>query len=528
MDQSRDRKYDERLYQFVESRVKRMMAASIDRRSFLKKSAAATAVGIGAASVRASLTPSAVSAARKVLQQSGDSAEAAVAAARKLREEGQVEKLTIISEAGLQAEDLKVFSGPLWKELTGIELEVIEKPFDEIFRTMVQEHLAGTGAIDILQVVPAWLADCVTQGIVEPLNPYIEQYMNPADLDDIHPTYRDLMNYGGQIYGLFDDGDTLIGYYRSDLFEDPVHQDAFRQQHGKELGPPATWEDYDLIQTYFTEALAPEIYGGASQRNPIQSNHWFSQEFRVRGGKFFDPETMQATLDSEAGVATLTRMLESNKSMPPGVEQWGFVEVLTAWLQGQLAMVGCTWPPYARFSEEYGKDTKQMEWVPPSTISGNVKYFVMPGGWSQQASGFMLNVSADSKAKEAAYLFSQWANSPTISLERVLLPYSLRDPFRISHYESQEYRSKWPNAGLYLDTLRASADNCLLDLIMPAAHDFEVAMDQMFGATQGGMPIEEALAQGNQAFNDLVERGGRDAMKAAYAEFIKLKGAYPA
>src|SRR5690606_31166640 len=116
MDQSRDRKYDERLYQFVESRVKRMMAASIDRRSFLKKSAAATAVGIGAAAVRASLTPSAVSAARKVLQQSGDSAEAAVAAARKLREEGQVEKLTIISEAGLQAEDLKVFSGPLWKE----------------------------------------------------------------------------------------------------------------------------------------------------------------------------------------------------------------------------------------------------------------------------------------------------------------------------------------------------------------------------------------------------------------------------
>ncbi len=237
---------------------------------------------------------------------------------------------------------------------------------------------------------------------------------------------------------------------------------------------------------------------------------------------------MEATLDSEAGVATLTRMLESNKTMPPGVEQWGFIEVLTAWLQGQLAMVGCTWPPYGRFSEEYGKGTKQMEWVPPSTIAGKVKYFVMPGGWSQMASGFLLSVSTDSRAKEAAYLYAQWANSPTISLQRVLLPYSLRDPFRISHYESEEYRSKWPNAGLYLDTLRASADKCLLDLIMPGAHDFEVAMDQILGAAQGGMPVEEALAQGNRAFNDIVERGGRDVMKAAYAEYIKLKGAYPA
>ena len=527
MGETRDPTHDEMLRLFVESRVKRMMAASIDRRTLLKRSAAAAAA-LGTVSLFTDFTPSAVAAARKALQQTGDSAEAAVAAARKLKEEGKVEKLTIISEAALQAEDPKVFSGPMWKELTGIDVEVVEKPFDDIFPTMVQEHIAGTGAIDILQVVPAWLADCVNQGIVEPLNPFIDQYMNKADLDDIHPTYRDLMNYGGQIYGLFDDGDTLIGYYRADLFEDPANVEEFKQKTGKDLAPPATWEDYDLIQAFFTEKGQGQYWGGASQRNPVQSNHWFSQEFRVRGGKFFNADTMEATLDSEAGVKTLTRMLESNKTMPPGVEQWGFIEVLTAWLQGQLAMVGCTWPPYGRFSEEYGKGTKQMEWVPPSTIAGKVKYFVMPGGWSQMASGFLLSVSSDSKAKEAAYLYIQWANSPTISLQRVLLPYSLRDPFRISHYESQEYRSKWPNAGLYLDTLRASADTLLLVLIMRGAHDFEVAMDLILGAAQGGTPVEEALAQGNKAFNDLVERGGREAMKAAYAEYLKLKGAYPA
>jgi multiple sugar transport system substrate-binding protein len=515
MNQPRDPKHDELMRRFIESRL--------HRRSFLKKTAGVAAGAALAVTPFTNFKPEAVAAAQRILQEGGNSADAAVAAAQQYKGT----EITIISESALQAEDPKVYSGPLWEELTGIKLTTIEKPFDEIFPTMVQEHVAGTGGIDILQVVPLWMADCVNQGMVEPLQPFIDQYMNKADLDDIHPTYRDLMNYGGQVYGLFDDGDTLIGYYRADWFEDQTNIDEYKAKTGKDLGPPATWEDYDSIQQFFTEKGAGQYWGGASQRMPSQSNHWFSQEFRVRGGKFFDPETMTPTLDSQAGIDTITRMLASNESMPEGVETWDFVKTMTAWLQGQLAMVGCTWPPYGRFSEDYGKGTKQMEWVPPSTISGNVKYFVMPGGYSQMASGFLLSVSSDSKNKEAAYLFSQWANSPTVSLQRCLLPYSLRDPYRISHYESEEYRSKWPNAGLYLDTLRASADKCLLDLILPGAHDFEVAMDQIWGAAQGGTAADQALKDGNRAFADIVERGGMDEMKAAYAEYIKLKGAYP-
>jgi multiple sugar transport system substrate-binding protein len=515
MNQPRDPKHDELMRRFIESRL--------NRRSLLKKTAGVAAGAALAVTPFTNFKPESVAAAKKVLQEGGNSADAAVAAAQQYKGA----EITIISESGLQAEDPKVYAGPMWEELTGIKVTTIEKPFDEIFPTMVQEHVAGTGGIDVLQIVPLWMADCVNQGMVEPLQPFIDQYMNVADLDDIHPTYRDLMNYGGQVYGLFDDGDTLIGYYRADLFEDPANMEEYKTKTGKDLGPPATWEDYDSIQAFFTEKGAGQYWGGASQRQASQSNHWFSQEFRVRGGKFFDPETMTPTLDSQAGIDTITRMLASNETMPEGVETWDFVQTMTAWLQGQLAMVGCTWPPYGRFSEDYGKGTKQMEWVPPSTISGKVKYFVMPGGYSQMASGFLLSVSSASKNKEAAYLFSQWANSPSVSLQRCLLPYSLRDPYRISHYESEEYRSKWPNAGLYLDTLRASADKCLLDLIMPGAHDFEVAMDQIWGAAQGGTAPDQALKDGNSAFSDIVERGGMDAMKAAYAEYIKLKGAYP-
>ena len=44
------------------------------------------------------------------------------------------------------------------------------------------------------------------------------------------------------------------------------------------------------------------------------------------------------------------------------------------------------------------------------------------------------SVASTSKKKEPAYLFIQWLNSEEISIQRVQLPYALRDPFRDIHF----------------------------------------------------------------------------------------------
>ena len=504
--------------------------AKMHRRTLLRGAAAAATLPLAGrvAPARASMTlplsnPAAIAAAQKVLQESGDSAEAAVAAAQQY----SGVTLNYLSEAGLMAEGPKVFSGPKWEELTGIKVNVVDKPFPELFPTMVQEHIAATGALDVVDVVPAWLADMVTQGVIEPLDPFIEKYMNPADLEDFHPVYRSLMNYGGNIYGLFDDGDTFLLYYNRELFDNPDYQASFEEQFGRPLAPPATWDEYDEVQGFFTEQGGGEWWGGASQRNPLQVYHWWMVEFRERGGKFFDEETMDATLDSAAGIDTLNRMLASNKTMPPGVEEWDFVKVFDAWMSGKLAMVGGTWPPFGRFSERYGADTVQMEWLPPSQVADKVSYAPLPGGYSSLASGFILSVSADSANKDAAYLFAQWMNSPTVSLERVMLPYTLRDPFRLSHYSSEAYRALWDNAGEYLDMLQEQTNTALLDIIMPGSQEYHTAIEQMWGAAQGGTAPEQAAADANAAFNAITDRIGRDAQRTAYQEYLKLGNVYP-
>jgi multiple sugar transport system substrate-binding protein len=514
-----DPKQRELLEAYFRSKMQRMMTASIDRRTFLKQSAAAAAAGAAVAPFTG-FNPKSVAAAKKVLQTTGNSADAAVEAAKQF----SGITLNVVWEEALQLEDQINFSGPRWEELTGIKINPIGKPFTELFPSMVAEHVGQTGAYDVLSVVPSWTADFVAQGMLEPLGPFVDQYMNKADLDDYHPTYRDFMNYGGQMYGLFDDGDVIILYYRTDLFEDQANKDEFMAQHGYELAAPKTWEEFDQIAAFFTAKGGGNLWGAASQRAPGQVYGWFSEEFRNRGGRFFNEETMDATLDSEAGVATLTRMLASNENMPEGIETWGFVEVLSAWMGGQLAMVGGTWPPYGRWSE--GTTAEQLNWVPETQVAGNVGYSIMPLGHSLHNAGFSLSVSTNSPNKEAAYLYLQWMTSPTISLERVMLPYALRDPYRLSHYASEEYRARWANAGAYLDTLQAAADSCLLDIVMPGSNEYHTALDQMVTAAQGGTSVADALAQGNAAFNEITDRIGRDSQKAAYQEFLALKGSY--
>ena len=77
-------------------------------------------------------------------------------------------EITIVWEAGLQALDPNTFSGPKWKELTGIDVKVIEVATDQMFTKILQEHRAGTGAYDALNVIPAWMPDLVRAGAIDP------------------------------------------------------------------------------------------------------------------------------------------------------------------------------------------------------------------------------------------------------------------------------------------------------------------------------------------------------------------------
>jgi multiple sugar transport system substrate-binding protein len=435
--------------------------------------------------------------------------------------------LNVTYESGLQPMDPKIFSGPMWEKLTGIKINVIEIATSEMFTKTMAEHRAGTGAYDVLNVMPQWLPDMVNAGAVELLDPYVEKYGYRDELDDIAPAYASQGIYNGKIYGFPDDGDVLILYYRTDLFGDPANQKEFKERFGHDLAPPIDWDQFYLVSAFFNEKLKPKGGGGSALIHAPGLVHFiFEMRLRTAGGRFFDAETMKATVNSDIGVAVLADMHRQLDNMPAGAAGWGPIEVLSAWLAGNLALM-IWWPPPGRWSEGYGMDLKEFEWVPKSTVKGLVGYALPPGGKPELAAGFDLCVSSGSKHKEAAYLFAQWMNSKEVSLERVQLPYALRDPFRIAHYESAEYRALWPSAGAYLDALRLGGEEGLLDLSIIETFAYEDAMTRAITAALAGGDPKAALDACAEEWDALTEEIGVEEQKEAYAAWAAKPNAYP-
>ncbi len=433
--------------------------------------------------------------------------------------------ITNTYEVGLQALDPRNFSGPMWEQLTGIKLNVAELSNPDQYSKAVAEHIAASGAYDVLDISPAWTPSLADGGVIAPLDDYIAKYMNMDDLNDYHPLYKALPTYKGKIWGFFDDGDMFALYYRKDIFEDPKLKDAYQAKFSKPLEVPKTWEDYAQVAQFITDQLAPNVYGAGHFRKAGDPGNQFDflQQFRANGGKFFD-ENMKALLATDAGMTALKNMLAANAASIPGNNEMGAVSLWAAWLQGKVAMI-YSWPPTGRMTAGYSQSDKAINFVPQSTIADKVGYAIVPGN-PEHATGYNKALSADSANPEAAYLFMQWACSPPVSLARCMLPYALRDPYRLSHFKSPLYGKLFPTAPEYLKNLNNSANVGLLDPIMPGAQDYFISLDRMCTAVWAGADPMASLQTAAAEWDATTERLGVDSQKGYYEEFKKLPGSF--
>jgi multiple sugar transport system substrate-binding protein len=458
-----------------------------------------------------------------VVQAQQSAAERAVEAAKQY----SGTTLNMVWPAGVGALGQKVFATPLFEQLTGVKVNVVEAPPTEVYVKVVAEHRAGTGGFDVISLVPSWLTDLSVAGIIEPLDEFVDKYGFREELQNIEPAYRDnWMTYGGKIMAIPDDGDVLMLFYRKDLFEDPKNKSAFMEKYGYELAVPTTWEQFDDIGWFFTNTYQPDLYGASVIHVSGLMQYFFQERFRNAGGHFFDVESMDARINNDIGVKVATQLQDEAKFMPPGSENWNPVEVLTAWLAGRVAMI-TWWPPPGRWSEGYGTDEEAMKWVPESKIKGKVGYALSPGGHPELALGWSLGVSSNSRNKELAYLYIQWVNSEEISLQRVQLPYTLRDPFRASHFDSAEYRSRWPGAGDYLDVLRKGAQTGMLDLSIRNTFQYEEALAKAMQRLMAGEDPKEAMDEAAAGWDKVTRRTGVDKQREAYQEWASKPNAYP-
>ncbi len=266
-------------------------------------------------------------------------------------------------------------------------------PENEIRQTITQDIANQSGQFDVITIGPFEVPLWAEQGWLEPIGEEVAGDPN-YDLDDFFPSMLAGLTYEDQLYALPFYGESAMTFYRRDLFE----------QAGLEMPERPTW---DQIAEFAAQLHNPdEVYclclrglpGWGEQGAPLTTI------INAFGGRWFD-EDWNAALAEEDSAAAIRFYVENLREYgPPGVEQNGFTETETLFVQGKCAM--------------WYDATSAAELITDPQENPNFHQqvgFAYPPGQKIEHGNWLWSwnfaMAANSDAKEAGLAFMKWATS---------------------------------------------------------------------------------------------------------------------
>jgi multiple sugar transport system substrate-binding protein len=281
-------------------------------------------------------------------------------------------------------------------ELTGIQVESEQIPEQQQRQKCVIELASGKPSFDVVHLSyhvqkrqfekAGWLAD---------LTPFMKDpNLTAPDLKESDFSAAGLSyskNDKGQMLSLPWSVDYFILYYNKEIF----------QKAGVQV--PKTLDEMNALAEKLTDAKAGiNGYVGRGLKNANMT--LWTNYFLNYGGEFLDAKGNILT-DGPEAIAATKSYVASNKSSPPGVAGFNWMESLASFAQGRAAMWvdGVGWAP-------------GVENPNSSRVVGKVGYAMVPAGPKGQYSatyGDGIGIPAACTKKEAAYLLCQWVVSKT-------------------------------------------------------------------------------------------------------------------
>ena len=125
-----------------------------------------------------------------------------------------------------------------------------------------------------------------------------------------------------------------------------------------------------------------------------------------------------------------------------------------------------------------------------------------------------LGVSAKSKCAEAAYLFLQWANSPSIYPWMVANPAGFMDPFQVTDFEDPIVVESYKP--YQVDSYKVSIPHSVPPININGTNEYVAALETQLQAVMTGQTTpEEAMKNAAAEWEQITDRLGRDKQIAA-------------
>ena len=375
---------------------------------------------------------------------------------------------------------------PEFESLSGMKVKWETLPEIQARQKLTVEMTANSGGIDAfftslhVEKKRFWKA-----GWYHPLNKFLQDasLTSPEfDWNDFTDGARaGVTQPDGSISAMAAFIDANVFFYRKDLFAE------------KKLTPPKTLGELEQLVPKLH--APPATYGivlrGLKNANATQ---YPSILFPMGGAYLKDGKPV---LDSKEGVAALdlyTRLLR--QYAPPGVVNFNWYECSASFMQGQVAI----YMDGVNFASQF-EDTAK------SKVVGKVGYAMLPSGPGGRVSPIYITgmaVSSQSRNKEAAYLFGQWATSKQNMVRELMAGVGVG---RSSTWDSSEVKAKPKMPADWYQAYQASLKIGRQGL--PEIVGVTEYRDIIGVAIQKGIegaPAAQVLAQAQKDFQDLLNR----------------------
>ncbi len=288
-----------------------------------------------------------------------------------------------------------------------VKIELVSVGIHELHQAAIADGGLHLGRYDLALLVTDWLAEALAAGVLEDLNHWQQRLPIHDWPHGWAPSLVQALVFGDHLSALpWHDGPECL-VYRTDLFADPARLDAFRSQFGRDLAPPATWQEFEQTARFFTDP-ASGLYGTVFAAFPDGHNTLYDFALQVwsRGGELLDTDGRPrlTTFPAAAGLEFYRHLVRDPSACHPRSPQLDSTQSGDLFMSGEIAMMA-NWFGFAARASRAG-----------SPLEGKVAIAAIPsdrGASPVSLSVFWaLAIGSGSHNKELAWNFLRFVSTP--------------------------------------------------------------------------------------------------------------------
>jgi multiple sugar transport system substrate-binding protein len=455
---------------------------------------------------------------------------------------------------------------PVWEELTGGTLEIDLVPISELYAKAMLDLERGTGHYDAI-VVPAYFyGDLVAGNFMAPVDGLMADGRFPRwSYDSMPRALRALHTWDGVGYGVLNDADGQILYYRRDVLNDPAWQERFRADLGYDLPvPPRTWQQVLDVARFFEgknwdrnddladSGMVMHLKAGEQGHYHFQS---LSASFAITPGEaldrhhnvyWFDPTDMTPLINSPGHVAALEFLQALNGTGPIEQIGWRLPQGWEYFLRGKAVFM-FTWGDLGALCQDETRSLVKGQCAATVLPSSDRYWDHETGAWVEDAAPrFVGNtvggswhgvISKLSPKQEAAYSFLALMAIPPVSLWNVEHGWTGVDPGFFHQFPPPDgdarladyIKAGWDRQDV-TDYLKAYHDTFTAPTMLPylrirGTPEYWSVLDSEVAIALGGRKsAKQALDDVAEAWEGITDRLGREEQLRAYQGAIGYEG----